>query len=706
VNADPRAIPCFNRELSWLEFNARVLEEALDPGAPPLDRLRFLSIVSSNLDEFFMVRVAALMALERESPESRDPSGLTPSETLQAISARVREIQAAQYRCLTRTILPELAAGGLRILGADGIAANGSFLEAWFDEQVQPVLTPIKLQADGNLAVTGNLRIHVAFRLRAPDGEEALAIAQVPPNLDRFVRVPSADGGLSLAPLETLVALFGHKLFPGAQVLDTTVCKVTRDADIGVDEDRDDDFVAAMEEVLANRQNSPPVRMTVSGRAGALGQELGKALGLQARDVHHLDGPIDLRGFIELCDLKGFDSLRGKPRTCATTLEFGDDSEPWDVLGERDVLLHHPYESFEPVTRFVEWAASDPDVLAIKMTLYRTSGDSPVVRALGRAARSGKQVTVVVELKARFDEERNIAWASRLEQAGAIVTYGAARLKVHAKACLVIRRERDGSVRRYAHLATGNYNDKTARLYSDLSLLTKDERICRDLGSFFNAITGWSSMQGTDYLSVAPFDLKRRLLDLISREAARSLPGKPGRIRAKMNSLADPDVIEALYRASCSGARIALNVRGVCMLKPGVPGLSDNVRVVSIVGKELEHARIFAFGAEGEEEVFISSADWMSRNLDRRIELMTPVLDPAVRARTLSILDACFADTSKARELKPDGSWARVRPREGLASFSAQDEFARRAMEAERALGSSEASSGEIRVRKKPKRDR
>jgi polyphosphate kinase len=566
------------------------------------------------------------------------------------------------------------------------------------------VLTPVRAAPGGPFPPTGNLRVHVAFRLRDESGSDEIAVVQVPANLDRFVRVPSNEPGLLLAPLETVIGAWGHLMFEGRSIVERLSFKATRDADLGVDEDRRDDFVEAMEEVLAGRESSRPVRMTFSGRDGPLARDIAAALGLADRDVYALKGPVDLGRFMQVVDLAGFDGLRAPPRTSFRTLVFSEDNEPWHAIRERDIVLHHPYESFEPVESFVRMAAADPDVLAIKMTLYRTSGDSPIVRALGHAAREGKQVTAVVELKARFDEERNMGWASRLERAGAIVTYGAARLKVHAKACLVVRRESDGGVRRYAHVSTGNYNDHTARLYSDISLFTCDERVCRDLAAFFNVLTGCSSLKGTECVAVAPFNLKQRLLELVNREASRSLPGRPGAITAKMNALVDLDVVEALYRASKAGARIRLNVRGTCVLKPGVPGLSENVEVRSIVGSELEHARVFAFGRKGEEDVFVSSSDWMPRNLERRVELMTPVFDPDARERLLAILRECFEDTAKARVLDADGTWHKVRPREGEAPFNAQDEFARRAEELARRDAATERDSGELVVRKKPRR--
>ncbi len=672
----------FNRELSWLEFNARVLEEGLDPDNPLLERLRFLAIVSSNFDEFFMVRVAAIKARLRAGDTGPDESGYDPGALLGAVSGRARDIIGKQYACLTQDLLPALAREGLTILRpADYDAATLRWLEDYFLGQVAPALTPLAVpvapdaEARLEFPTTGNLRIHAAFLLR-PDrlGPDRLGIIQVPSILGRFVRLPPGEG-VRMALLDDLVMAFGHRLFSGYQVVEQTLFKVTRDADIGVDEDRDDDFIVAMEEVLVNRQNSWPVRLSISAESEELEAMIGAALGLEASDVYALEGPIDLRGFMELSDIKGFDRLRYPASQPRYPFVLSDDNTIWDEIRKHDVILHVPYDSFAPVVGFIESAASDPAVLAIKMTLYRTSGDSPIVKALTRAARAGKQVTAVVELKARFDEQRNMAWASSLEQAGAIVVYGAARLKVHAKASLVVRREEDGQVRRYVHLSTGNYNDKTARLYSDLSMFTANPTICSETGSFFNMITGLSALTELRHLSMAPFDLKRRIISMIERETERSSPESPGMIAAKMNSLCDRDIIDSLYRASNAGVRIMLNVRGICQLVPGVKGMSSSITVVSIVGRYLEHARVCYFRNGGAEELYLSSADWMPRNLEKRIELLFPLSGGDGYERVYDTLMSYFIDNQKARALNASGHWHRVRPTQGEPSFSAQEYF-------------------------------
>ena len=726
----------FNRELSWLEFNARVLAEAADRTNPLLERLKFLSIVSSNLDEFFMVRVASLKAQIRAGDGSPDASGLSPAEQCARIAARVRQIESDQYALLSE-ILVALEREGLSVSRpVEWSSAERRWLESFFVDRLFPLLTPIRLDDEGpagdsgRLPATGNLRLHAAFLLAplpgarpsddaqgpdAPsDGSDAapgqgsapprLALVQVPHNAERFVRLPSDGPAVRLALLEDVVAAFGGRLFPGWEVRESILLKVTRDADFGVDEGRDEDFLAAMEEVLAGRQNSWPVRLAVSGGSEALADRLRLSLGLEPADLYRQSGAVDLRSFMELAMAEYLSpSLAAKLRYQSwppvRSLEPAEGSSIWEEIDSQDQLLHVPHESFDPVLRFLDEAADDPAVLAIKMTLYRTSGNSPIVRALTRAARAGKQVSVLVELKARFDEERNMAWASRLEQAGAIVVYGIARLKVHAKAALVVRRGEDGSIRRYLHLATGNYNERTARLYSDLSLFTSDEGLCREASIFFNAITGYSAVQELGKLAVAPFDLKPRLIAMIRREAQRSSPEAPGLIMAKMNALADIDVIDALYEANAAGVRILLNVRGVCVLVPGKKGLSENITVVSVVGRYLEHARIAYFRNGGAEELYLSSADWLPRNLERRVELMFPVIDERARGRVHEILAAYFMDSAKAHRLDPSGSWKKIRPSEGEAPFSAQQAFYE-AVKRRRAL--EEAPEEELQVRRRP----
>jgi polyphosphate kinase len=477
------------------------------------------------------------------------------------------------------------------------------------------------------------------------------------------------------------VLIWGAYLFPGYTIKESMLFKINRDADFSVDEKRDEDFVEAMEEVIVRRDSSRVVRMVYTAESPRLRDELARRFEREEDDLYEAESPLDLRTLMGLTDAPGFDRLRLKGRRIFPQTAFAEDEPLWDRISQGDVMLHLPYHSFDPVVRFFQDAARDPQVLSIKTALYRTGGDSPIVRALEEAALNGKHVTAVVELKARFDEARNISWANRLERAGVIVVYGLARLKVHAKISLIIRREPDG-IKRYVHLSTGNYNDKTAMLYEDIGLFTSRDDIAFDAGLLFNMITGYSVIHATRQLVIAPTDLKRRLIDLIEREAKGSSPETPGRIMAKMNSLADTDVIKALYQASQAGVHISLNVRGICMLVPGVPGLSENIKVVSVVDRYLEHSRIFYFANRGAGEFYLSSADWMPRNLERRIELMFPVLQADIREQIRDILEAYFRDNRQAWQMGSDGAWTRPVPVPGEEAFRAQDYFLSKAAEA------------------------
>jgi len=699
--------PLLNRELSWIEFNARVLEEARKKSVPLLERLKFLGIVTSNFDEFFMVRVAGIKASIRRGERTADGAGAAPGKLLELVSARTRELIGLQYKCLAEDVLPGLAAAGLGIVPPKRwTPAEKRYLEAYFIEQVFPLITPLRIEEDA-FPSTGNLQIHCAFELETETGEKVYAAVQVPRNSGRFVPLPRQDDespeSLRFTLIEDLIMSHASRLFPGHKVNGSLVFKVTRDADSGVDENRQEDFLTAMEEVLAGRQNSTPVRLSVSGKSPALVALLQRGLGLGEIDTYRLGGPIDLAGFHELALIEEkfrddpSSRLRDKPWQ-PIVLPVPEGASVWDEIDSGDRLVNVPYESFDAIQRFLDEAADDPSVLAIKMTLYRTSGDSPVVKALIRAARNRKQVAVVVELKARFDEERNITWASTLEQAGAIVTYGVARLKVHAKAGLVIRRTKDGSIRKYLHLSTGNYNDKTARLYSDLSILTSNEDLCREASALFNMLTGYSTIQPLTHLAVAPFDLKKRILSLIDREIQRSSPESPGLIEAKLNALADPDVIGALYEASRAGVRVRLNVRGVCTLLPNLPGLSESIEVRSIVGRYLEHSRIFHFRNGGMDELYLSSADCLPRNLDRRVELMFPVLDDKLKRACMEILDTYFRDTEHSYRMLPGGSWESVKVQEGEKPSSAQELLYRRV---KRLAEIAEAPPEQLQVRRR-----
>lgn len=654
-------LPTLNRELSWLDYNARVLAEGLKPSTPLLEKLGFMRIFSSNLDEFFMVRVATVKAAAQIGQTNEEWAGMEPQTLLAAINRKVQALYDMLYGHLHGTVLPGLAGHGIQLIPEkEWTAREWRYLERFFTEHVYPLLTPLRLEPDF-FPSTGSLQVHVAFRLEE-DG--SVAVVQVPKNLDRFIVLPQ-ENALRIVPLEDVILAFGSKLFSGLKVLHGIVFKVNRDADFSVDEDRDDDFLAAMEEVLAGRQNSTPVRMVYAGEDQILLSALMQSLSLGPLDVYHIDWLLDLGRAPELCDPEFYrrhglapdPSLSFSLWKPARTFDEKSGSI-FDWIDEHDRFVNLPYESFDVVQRFVEESASDPEVLGIKITLYRTSGmNSPIVHALARAARSGKQVVVVLELKARFDEEKNISWAAELEQAGVIVTFGVARLKVHAKAALVIRRRQDGSIARYLHLSTGNYNEKTARSYVDFCLFTANPGLCTDIALFFNILTGYSGIQSLALIAIGPFDLKERIIALIDREAAQSTPESPGVIMAKLNSLSDPDIIEALYRASSRGVQIKLNVRGVCTLIPGLPGLSETIEEQSVLGRYLEHGRMLYFRNGGSEELYLSSADWLHRNMKKRVELLFPVLDSEIKARCKDILSAYFSDNTHSYRLGPNGDW-------------------------------------------------
>ena len=663
-----------NRELSWLDYNARVLAEGLKPSTPLLEKLNFTRIFASNLDEFFMVRVAAVKSALLNGQTSEEWAGMHPRDLLDAIHQKVQRQYDTLYVHLHEIVLPGLAANGIHLLPQEEWSSREwRYLERFFAEKVYPLLTPLRLESD-YFPSTGSLQMHVAFRL---EGEHSIAIVQVPKNIDRFIILPQnltispepeagqpQGNALRIALLEDVVLAFGSKLFSGLKVQHGLIFKVNRDADFSVDEDRDDDFLAAMEEVLTGRQNSTPVRIVYTGSDPLLVDALMRSLALGPLDVYHMDWLLDLGRATALCDPEFY---RGHGLAPVPSLlfsqwkpvrSFDEKGSIFNWIDEHDRFVNLPYESFDIVQRFIEESANDPSVLGIKITLYRTSGmGSPIVHALAKAARSGKQVVVVLELKARFDEEKNISWATELEQAGAIVTYGVARLKVHAKAALVIRRRQDGSIARYLHLSTGNYNEKTARSYVDFCLFTANESLCTDVALFFNILTGYSSIQSLSFIAVAPFDLKQRIIALIDREASQSTSESPGLIIAKLNALSDPDIIEALYNASAKGVQIMLNVRGVCTLIPGLQGISEHIEVRSVLGRYLEHGRMLYFRNAGSEELYLSSADWLSRNMEKRIELLFPVLDAEIKAWCKDILMAYFKDNTHSYRQDQHGEW-------------------------------------------------
>jgi len=708
TNASQTSAPhYFNRELSWIEFNRRVLGEALDTANPLLERLRFLCIAASNFDEFFMVRVAGLKRQLITGNYTTDPSGMGPQAQIQEISRRTKEIIAVKYDCLLHDILPRLEEEGIQMRRPSQYSgAQRKHINELFEREIFPVLTPVRRERlEDAIPYSGNMRLHAAFLLRGPesgDGEnsdELLAVVQIPRSLDRIIYLPDKGGRVTFTLLEHVVQSHGEELFPGYEIIENAVFRVTRDADFGVDEERDEDFVEAMEQVLERREFSEAVRLTINKDAGRLKEILSSSLSLGPEEVYEKREPLDLSNLMGLVNLPGFDQLRYESWPPMWPRMLPDDGNLWDAVRRKDIILHHPFESFEPIVRLLQDAAVDPAVLAIKMTLYRTSGQSPVVQALEQAAENGKQVTVVVELKARFDEQRNIGWAHRLARSGVIVVYGIARLKVHAKAMLIVRREESG-IRRYVHMGTGNYNDRTAKLYTDLGYLTSRDDIAYEAGLFFNAITGYSAIPALSKIVMAPVGLKSRVIQLIERESMRAASGDEGLILGKMNSLADPDVIDALYAASQAGVRVSLCIRGICMLVPGVPGLSENITVVSVVDRFLEHSRAYLFRNGGNEEVYCASADWMPRNLERRVELMFPIEQAELRKEIRSILEGYLHDNVKAHVLLPDGSYVKRTPRAREERHQVQQALYRTAREF--ADAKEPGNRKEFDVRRKP----
>ena len=686
---DNQAGTFFNRELSWLEFNARVLEEACDATVQLAERLKFQGIVASNLDEFFMVRVAGLKQLVAGGVVDVNADGMPPAEQLARIGARTHDMVRALYQNWRGDIAPKLAgkAGIVLVRPGDLTPEQKAALQLRFARDVWPVLTPLAVDQGHPFPALRNRSLNLAIllhkeRQRVARRQTIFAVVQVPGVLARLVEVEPAqpaqpaqhviDGKAAFILLEDLIAMHVGGLFPGFRVVGCSAFRVTRNFDLSIDEDEADDLLKTIQRELRKRERGQAVRLEVASDAPAEIETLLRgSLRLEPSDVYRVDGPLRLGDLIPLGNHPNLRDFHDEPFAPVLVPQLRE-GEIFKTLAERDILLHHPYESFDHVVDFVTEAADDPDVLAIKQTLYRTSADSPVISALIHAAENGKQVTAVVEIKARFDEGRNIAWARVLEESGVHVVYGPVGFKTHCKVALVVRREK-GVIRRYVHLSTGNYNPATARLYGDISYLTAREDFADDAGALFNLITGYSAPPSWKRFAVAPLGLKERILELIARES--SFGGK-GHIIAKMNSLVDPDVIRALYRASQANVRIDLLVRGICCLQPGIPGQSDNIRVLSTVDRFLEHARIFYFEAGGKHEVYLSSADWMPRNFVRRIEVMFPIDDETLRARILKeILGTQLADNVRARLLLSDGTYQRVVPDKDAPRVRSQETF-------------------------------
>jgi len=681
-----------NRELGWLEFNARVLEEAEDESNPLLERVKFLSIFSSNLDEFFMVRVSGLreQAFGHGAPQDYAPDGLRAITQLQRVAARTQELVAAQYRCWNERVLPKLAQQGLELLRHDQLNAEQSgALDRFFRERAFPILTPMAIDPSHPSPHFHNRQLYLAAMLQRDHGlgpKRLFAVVQLPQVLPRFVPIGSHDQQQFIL-LEQAVAARLPELFGGFAILHWTTFRITRDSDIELLEQESDDMLRLIEERLKTRQRGDAVRLEVA--VGANEELVRRIIDEESlreavesspdsySEVYRISGPLDLTALMELVQVPGRDDLRDPafipqpPR--GLNGRRGDDL--FATISRHDILLHHPFDSFDPVVEFVSNAAKDPKVLAIKQTLYRTSGDSPISRALMTAAENGKNVTALVELKARFDEERNVSWARQMERSGVHVVFGFLDLKTHCKVSLVVRQE-GNLLRRYVHLGTGNYNPTTALVYTDLGLFTADEDFAEDASALFNLLTGYSQGHAWRKIAVAPENLQARTIQLIDEQADRARAGRAARIFAKLNALVDHRVIEALYRASQAGVPIELVVRGISCLRPGLPGVSENIRVTSIVDRFLEHSRIFVFGPDEEAQVFLASADWMPRNFHRRVEVMFPIEAPDLKQRVLGeILPAYLRDNARARVLQPDGSYRRVQPAGGQPLHRVQHEL-------------------------------
>ncbi|WP_232379724.1 polyphosphate kinase 1 [Polyangium fumosum] len=668
-----------NRELSWLEFNARVLSEAASMEVPLFERLKFLGIFFSNLDEFFMVRVAGLQAQTHRTITEVPPDGMKPQEQLLAISARAHALFDSAYRLWNTEMLPALHRVGVRIVRPEELdAAELAVLDERFRTDIFPILTPLAIDPGHPFPHLRNKSINLGIMFsREHEGEEpGFGVIQVPPMLSRLMRVRVDGCGRAFVLLEDVIARHVKEFFPVSRLRGTYPFRVTRNWDLEIDEEEGEDLLETIQAELRRRDRGNAVRVEigVGGGVGASVQRLCRALGIDPNlDVYRVSGPLSI---VDLVSVVGEDDrhLRDESFTPQVPVALRDVEDPFAVIRERDVPLHHPYDSFDPVVEFISRAADDPNVLAIKQTLYRTGGDSPIVKALARAAENGKQVTAIVELKARFDEASNIQWARTLEQSGAQVIYGLLGLKTHVKALLVVRREKD-KLRRYVHLSTGNYNPHTARLYTDFGLFTANREIGEDVTSLFNLLTGYSAPPRWNRLVVAPLGLHEAILGLIARETEHARAGRKAEIVAQMNALVDVDVIDALYTASQHGVDIRLFVRGICCLRPGIPGLSERIQVRALIDRFLEHKRVFRFANGGAEEFYFSSADWMPRNFHRRVEVLVPLLDPAARTRAEDMLATLAADTAKTWALNADGSYTRVATPTGAATVRSQQRF-------------------------------
>ena len=689
--SDPRNF--INRELSWLEFNRRVLEEAQDPTQPLIERVKFLTIFSSNLDEFFEIRVAGIKQQIESETSDVGPDGLSPTETFNSIRRVVSEMVATQYALWNNELLPQLAENGIRVREVSQLSAKrAAWAHRYFQQEVFPMLTPLAVDASHPFPQLLNKSHNLFVRAKAQRGGEPLhAIVQVPRVVPRLIAMPrgkEADEPWDYIYLASLIKQHISELFPGLILEGVHPFRVTRNSDLYIDEEEAENLLRTIEQELRRSSRGDAVRLEVEADCPRDFRDLLlEFFDLTEADVYKADGPLSMTHLMPLITNDAFANLKDRPFQPGRDPALPPHADIFEVLRRQDVLLHHPYDSFDPIVDLIEEAAQDPQVLALKITLYRTSGDSPIVEALIEAANAGKQVTAIVELRARFDEAVNIQWARRLEEAGAHVIYGVVGLKTHCKALLIVRRDAD-RLRHYVHLGTGNYHPRTARIYTDFSFLTTEPQLTDEVAIVFNTLTGLSGYPGLKKLMVAPFDLKQRLIGLIQRERDHALAGKPARIIAKLNSLVDQEIIEKLYEASCADVTIDLIVRGICCLRPKIPDLSENIRVISIVGRFLEHSRIYYFSNDGQPDLFLSSADWMPRNFLRRVELAFPVENPALRDNLINeVLPRFLNDRVKSRELQPDGSYRRLKPEGPETRAQAQWHFRERSRERAKKLG-------------------
>ena len=672
-----------NRELSWLDFDYRILEEARDKTIPLFERLKFLSITASNLDEFFMVRVASLKDMVHAGYSKPDIAGMRPMEQLEAIGAKTHNLVEVQYSTYNRSLLPTLKQNGLRIVTRheDLTETQGRYADQYFKENVFPVLTPMAVDSSRPFPLVHNKSLNIAALLKKKEGDDELdfAIVRVPAVLSRIVELPSEGEDRVVILLEEIIERNIQSLFLNYNIITAHPFRIMRNADLTIDEEEAEDLLKEIQRQLKKRQWGEAIRLEIEDNADKrVLKRLKKELNVHSADIFAISGPLDLTFLMKMYSLEGFEHLKAPQYIPQPNPALMNEDDIFTNIQKGDILLHHPYESFNPVVNFIKTAARDPKVLAIKQTLYRVSGNSPIIAALAEAADNGKQVSVLVELKARFDEENNINWAKMLEKAGCHVIYGLVGLKTHSKITLVVRREEDG-IRRYVHLGTGNYNDSTAKLYTDCGLLTCHPQIGEDATAVFNMLSGYSDPLNWNQLAVAPIWLRKRFMRMIQRETGYAQKGRTARIIAKVNSLCDRDLIGALYEASCAGVKIDLIVRGICCLKAGVPGLSENISVRSIVGDFLEHSRIFYFENDGAPEFYMGSADWMPRNLDRRVEILFPILDEELRKKTMHILEVQLHDNLKAHVLGADGIYQKI-DRRGKPSVGAQDTFCQEAV--------------------------